>query len=97
MFNSLFDIEETGPTLSQCPDSIKPFVRELLQTGVTVIPASLPAELCHQIRDGFITFADKNLSIFQLYRDEHGHYPRIINLHIAYKSLLTCFDRTKRH
>jgi phytanoyl-CoA hydroxylase len=96
MFNKLFDTADTGSTLSQCPEPIKPYVREILQTGITVIPASLPTDLCDQVRDGFVNFAEKNLEIFGLYKDEYGHYPRIINLHTAYKPLFDLFKSNEK-
>jgi hypothetical protein len=60
-----------------------------------VIPAGLPCQLCDQIREGFVKFANQNRAIFDTYKDEYGHYPRIINLHTAYKPLFELFRRNE--
>jgi ectoine hydroxylase-related dioxygenase (phytanoyl-CoA dioxygenase family) len=89
--NRLLDLHDEQRTLSQCPRAVVAHVEDLLKTGVTIIRQSLPADLCDEIRNGFIEFATKNEAIFRPYRDEHGHYPRIVNLHTTYKSLFELF------
>ena len=90
MSNRLMDAE-SAETLSDCPPAIATHVQELLTTGVTVIRHSLPTAMCDGIRNGFIDFAARNANIFGMYRDESGHYPRIINLHLIYKPLFELF------
>ena len=91
MADRLFDVDEDGATLSHCPISIKDYVRELLTTGITVVPRSLPENLCDEVRNGFISFADHNEEIFRVNRDDYGHYPRIVNLHTVYSKLFDLF------
>ena len=87
----LFDIAEDGAVLSRCPLSIRPYVLELITTGVTVIRGSLPPSLCDEVRNGFVSFARQHDEIFRVNRDEYGHYPRIVNLHTAYRGLFDLF------
>jgi phytanoyl-CoA hydroxylase len=91
--NRLMDFSEQYSTFSQCPPTITTNVEELLTTGVTVIKDSLPAPVCDELRNGFIDFSSHNEEIFSLYRDQYGHYPRIVNLHTAYKPLFDLFER----
>ena len=75
----------------RCPAAIKPYVDNILQSGIAVIPASLPMELCDRVREGFVNFTRKNAGIFDQNRDRDGHYPRIVNLHTAYTALFDLF------
>ena len=56
-----------------------------------MIPASLPVELCNQVREGFVDFTRKNAGIFEHNRGPDDHYPRIVNLHTAYTALFDLF------
>ncbi len=95
MTDRLFDVGESAATLLHCPVPIKHYVRQLLTTGVTVIPGSLPGTLCDEVRNGFIAFAKQNEEIFSLSRDEYGHYPRIVNLHTVYRRLFDLFQKNE--
>ncbi|MGD0569767.1 MAG: phytanoyl-CoA dioxygenase family protein [Candidatus Sulfotelmatobacter sp.] len=91
--NRLFDFHDERRTLSECPRSIAPHIEELVNDGVTVIPGSVPPTLCDEVLSGFMDFERKNETIFRPYRDEHNHYPRIVNLHMVYKPLFELFRR----
>jgi phytanoyl-CoA hydroxylase len=95
LVDRLFDPHETGATLSQCPADIKTYVRDLLCTGFAIIPRSLPDRICDDVRNGFIDLAARNEDIFGQNRDEHGHYPRIVNLHTVYAPLFDLFRYNK--
>jgi ectoine hydroxylase-related dioxygenase (phytanoyl-CoA dioxygenase family) len=91
MGNRLTNLTEQEIILSKCPPSIATYVTELLSTGITVIRGALPTDLWDDVRNGFNDFASRNSKIFRAYQDEYGHYPRIINLHTAYKPLFALF------
>jgi phytanoyl-CoA hydroxylase len=91
MHNRLFDFGESSSTLADCPDVIKTPVKDLLTTGIAIISGSLPVGLCDEVRNGFIEFARRNSNICHRYQDKYDHYPRIINLHTAYKPLFELF------
>jgi len=93
MSSRLFDFRDEQRTISECPRAIAPHIEELLTEGVTVIRRSVPATLCDEVRSGFLDFERKNEKIFRPYRDEHNHYPRIVNLHVVYKPLFELFRR----
>ena len=77
--------------LAQCPAEIKTYVLDLLCTGFAIIPRSLPERICDDVRNGFIDLAARNEEIFGPNRDEHGHYPRIVNLHTVFSPLFDLF------
>jgi phytanoyl-CoA hydroxylase len=81
--------------ISQCPNSIKSHVKELLLDGVTIIRRSLPTTLCDELREGFTNFQYINSEIFVPNQDEFGHYGRIINLHVAYTPLIQLFQQNQ--
>ena len=89
MMNQLTDED----TQLACLSSIRRHVNELMTDGFTIIPQSLPGDLCDEIREGFIRFSRLNSEIFIPNEDEYGHYGRIINLHLAYKPLIELFSR----
>jgi hypothetical protein len=92
MLNRLFNRDDV---VSKCPSSIKSYVDELLTEGVTIIPRSLPPSLCDDVREGFKAFAQLNPEIFIPNQDEHGHYGRIVNLHVVYRPLFELFRQNQ--
>src|SRR5262245_59345449 len=73
--------------------AIKTHVLDVISKGYTVIEGALPQELCRDTIAAFRRFEKANEAIFSEYRDADGHYPRIVNLHLAMRSLLHLFAR----
>lgn len=70
---------------------IEHHLAELHRDGVTVVRAGLPATLVEQTRLEFQAFARLNDDRFGRHRDADGHFPRIINLHLAFERLMDLF------
>lgn len=64
---------------------------QLQRDGVTVIPNSFKDGLVENIRNKFIDFLNLNSDIFNKHLDENGHYPRMINMHLAFPNFLELF------
>lgn len=64
---------------------------ELQATGVTVIPQGYPEGLVDETFKGLKEFIAKNDNIFGKHIDADGHFPRIINIHLAYPKILKLF------
>jgi len=74
---------------------VKDLVRELSETGVVVIKNSVPKPLCDKVLLELNTLVALNNDKFDKLRDENGHLPRIINLHVAVKSLFDLFKTNR--
>src|SRR5437868_7753141 len=70
---------------------IKEHYNELMETGVTKIEGGFPEGTIEEVRSQLAEFVDKNDALFGKHRDELGHYPRTVNLHLAFKPLLRLF------
>jgi len=79
------------------PDAVKRHCAEVIFKGYTVIRGAIPADDCACMIDDFRAFESRNDAIFAENRDQHGHYPRIVNLHAAFPDLLHLFTRNPLH
>jgi len=75
----------------QTADHYLPYLDALNRDGVAVIPASVSPDIIRETLGGIKSFFALNKHLFDKHRDEDGHFPRIINLHAAYKKLLDVF------
>lgn len=73
--------------------AVETHLKELLDDGVTVIKNGIRSERVQQVREQFKSFADLNGDLFHKHLDADGHYPRIINLHLAFQPLLDLFTQ----
>lgn len=64
---------------------------EVIEKGYTIIPHSISADQCARTIDDFHAFERANAAIFMENCDARGHYPRIVNLHLAMPSLTRLF------
>lgn len=64
---------------------------ELMSEGVTVLKRSIDPVQCDSILEKFTLFREKNAAVFSRHTDQHGHLPRIINLHLALPHLFDLF------
>ena len=71
--------------------TVKERYDELMETGVTKIEGGFPDGMVQQVLEGLHKFIDKNDHLFGNHRDELGHYPRVVNLHLAFKPMLKLF------
>jgi ectoine hydroxylase-related dioxygenase (phytanoyl-CoA dioxygenase family) len=78
---------------------LDPVVREhaleVLEKGYTVVRGAIPAAECEEMIGKFRRFEAANSAIFVANRNQHGHYPRIVNLHTAMPELAQLFTRNK--
>jgi phytanoyl-CoA hydroxylase len=65
--------------------------RQLLTDGFAHIKGGFPRDLVSETLAGVRQFFSRNAAIFGPHIDADGHYPRIINLHVAHKPLLRLF------
>jgi len=72
-------------------DLVERHFNELQRDGVTVVRSGLSHQQMADTKAAFTEFAHFNRGIFGKYLDEAGHYPRIINLHLAFRPLLDLF------
>ncbi len=77
------------------PLDVKRHCAEVVWKGYTVIRNAVPAGECAALIDEFRAFEQLNDEIFTANRDQHGHYPRIVNLHTAFPPLISLFARNK--
>lgn len=74
---------------------IEEHFRQLMADGVTVIRNSFPGSLIADLRNEVSDFMRRNDSLFGRHRDAEGHFPRIINMHLALPDLLNGFCRNE--
>lgn len=72
---------------------VKGHALEVLAKGYTVVRGAVPPETCRDMIAAFRRFERANDAIFGRHRNEHGHYPRLVNLHTAMPELLHLFTR----
>ena len=65
----------------------------LLREGFAHIPQGFPAGLIETVSAGVKRFLARNDSIFHPHIDADGHYPRLVNLHVAHEPLLQLFTQ----
>lgn len=77
--------------------NIDPLVKrhaiEVIEEGFTVIKGAFAPEACRKVIADFKRFTALNEKIFAENRRDDGHYPRIVNLHMAMKELIDLFTR----
>jgi phytanoyl-CoA hydroxylase len=74
---------------------VKGHALEVVAKGYTVVRGAVPPEVCRDTIAAFRRFERANEAIFGANRNEHGHYPRLINLHTAMPGLLRLFTQNK--
>lgn len=79
-----------------CPQALLPLVEMFLDNGYAVIPDALPAETCDALVARFRAFERANDDKLAPFRSEHGHYPRLINIHLAVQELFDAFSQNKQ-
>jgi hypothetical protein len=58
---------------------------------VAVVPDACPTGFIESLRADVKEFMRLNAAIFDKHLDADGHYPRIINLHLAFPEVLSVF------
>lgn len=76
-----------------CPSDIRPFLEMFLDKGYAVIPGALPGELCDAIVERFRTFERVHADKLAPFRLADGHWPRLVNMHLAVPELFDLFSR----
>ncbi len=84
-------------TALDLPDTVKRHCVEVIWKGYTVIPGAIPAEQCASLIRDFRAFEQRNEEIFAANRNKDGHYPRIVNLHMAFPQLIDLFTKNTLH
>jgi ectoine hydroxylase-related dioxygenase (phytanoyl-CoA dioxygenase family) len=77
--------------MSSFENTVAQHLRELHEEGVTVVKRGVDLARVQRIRQQFKAFADLNGHLFHKHLDADGHYPRIINLHLAFRPLIELF------
>ena len=67
-------------------------LEELDQLGYTIVRNQLSRATCKTIVDEFSRWIDRNWDVTAKYRDEDGHFPRIINAHEAVSLLANAWE-----
>jgi phytanoyl-CoA hydroxylase len=66
-------------------------IQELQEAGVTRVSGGFAPGVIEDVLASVKRMFERNQSIFGAHRDEQGHYPRIVNLHLLDKALLRLF------
>ncbi len=82
-------------TLSKrgCPPHIRPIVEGFLEKGYALIPDSLSADACDALVARFRRFESANHDKLAPFIGADGHYPRLVNIHLAMTELFDTFAR----
>ncbi|MFM0087599.1 phytanoyl-CoA dioxygenase family protein [Paraburkholderia sediminicola] len=83
-------IAEVLPTIDS---DIRPYAESIIENGFAVIKGSVDKTLCAGLIERFKAFAAVNPEKFGQFLDRDGHYPRIINLHLAFPELFDLFTK----
>jgi ectoine hydroxylase-related dioxygenase (phytanoyl-CoA dioxygenase family) len=79
------------------PDTeIEKHALELIDRGLTVVPGCVSTEACDAAVEAFRSWCGAHPEYAARHRDEHGHYPRVVNLHEESLATLALFSRNKR-
>jgi phytanoyl-CoA hydroxylase len=79
-----------------CPPDIRPIVESFLDKGYAVIPNSLSADACDALVARFRSFERANHDKLAPFIGADGHYPRLVNIHLAMTELFDAFSRNPR-
>lgn len=71
---------------------IQLYHKTLMEDGVVVIPQSVNHQSISEMKLAVNEFIARNTTIFNKHLDSDGHYPRIINMHLAFPRLLDLFS-----
>ena len=71
--------------------NVDEYCRQLRDDGIAHIRGGYPSGLIAETLEGVNEMLRKNAAIFGPHKDADGHYPRLVNLHLAYKPLLKLF------
>jgi len=82
--------------LRQCPSDVRPLVEAFLEQGYVVIPNGVPDALCDTLVARFRTFASVHADKLAPFKLADGHYPRLVNIHLAMPELFDLFSRNSQ-
>src|SRR4051812_35507282 len=89
----------TGALEFVAEKSPAPWLREIvdsfLEQGFAVLPGSIDADVCDRAVATFKRFVSLNEDKFGAFRDAHGHFPRLVNFHLAIDDLLPLFTQNR--
>lgn len=77
--------------LASLEADIRPYAQSMIDNGFSIIRGGISRDRCEQLIARFRLFADANPDKFQKFLDKDGHYPRIVNLHVAMPELFELF------
>lgn len=77
----------------ECPPQIRPIVESFLDKGYAIIPGSLSADACDTLVERFRRFERDNADKLSPFIGADGHYPRLVNIHLAMTELFETFSR----
>lgn len=80
----------------ECPPAILPIVQSFLDKGYAIIPDSMSADACDALVARFRAFERANEAKLAPFRGPHGHYPRLVNIHLAMTELFDTFSRNPK-
>ncbi|WP_404711176.1 hypothetical protein [Sphingomonas sp. MMS24-J13] len=78
---------------SEAGDQAKDAANEVIEKGYAIIPGAISRPHAQALITVFRRFEALNEPIFSRYRDRNGHYPPILNLHIALPAFADLFAR----
>ena len=78
--------------LRSIPDeTVRAHARFFVENGYVVIRESISQATCDEVLDSFRRVEAKHRKMFDSQKDGHGHYPRIVNLHLSLPVLTRLF------
>ncbi len=75
--------------------SVSEAYRSFEDNGFLIIRGGLSQGYIDEIKLGIEEFFKRNQLHFGKFKDTDGHYPRIVNLHLAFKPLFSLFENNK--
>ena len=75
-----------------CPAGIRPLIEAFLDKGYVHISGSVSPQICDRIVDRFRTFERVHADKLAPFRLADGHWPRLVNMHLAVPELFELFS-----
>lgn len=88
------DARETAAARA-CPPDIRPLLDGFLDKGYALIPGGASAELCDNLIERFRTFERVHADKLAPFRLADGHWPRLVNIHLAMPELFDLFSKSR--
>jgi hypothetical protein len=78
-----------------CPSALRSYAEQFLRAGYTIFPDSIAPALCDALVARFRELEAAHQDKLASFKSPHGHYPRLVNFHLAVPELFELFSSNR--